>query len=139
MMKKLLFFLVGVIILYAAVNHKFLIAITYLYDNDPANDSKAVALLRDAVAHDHDRKSAFLLGYYYKNERFHAIDLKRSHHFYLRAAQWGDDDAKMIVAWNFYKGIGCKRQIDKAKSFLTELAIKGNKDAEEILKFVMRY
>jgi len=138
-MKKLLIFLVAVILLYAAVNHKFLVAITYLYDNDPDNDTKAVSLLLDAVENDHDRKSAFLLGYYYKNERFHAVDLQRSHHFYLRAAQWGDDDAKMIVAWNYYKGIGCKRQISKAKTFLTELAIKGNKDAKEILKFIIRY
>jgi len=137
-MKKILLFISVVILLYAAINHKFLIALSYLQDNDPSNDTKAVTLLKEAVVEDHDRKSAFLLGYYYKTEKFHAIDLKRSHTYYLQAAKWGDNEAAMIVAWQFYKGIGCDRDIEKAKTFLTQLAIKGDDKAKEILKFVMR-
>lgn len=137
-MKKILLFISIAILLYAAINHKFLVAISYLHDNDPGNDSKAVTLLQEAVEDDHDTKSAFLLGYYYRSPRFHAIDLKRSHTYYLKAAQWGDDDAKMIVAWQFYKGIGCKKDIEMSKTFLTQLAIRGNEKAKEILKFVMR-
>ena len=45
----------------------------------------------------------------------------------------------MLVAWNFYKGIGCKKDIKKSKQLLTELAIGGNDKAKEILKFVMRH
>ncbi len=137
-MKKLLLLFVVVILVYAAVNHKFLTAMSYLHDNNPNNDTQAVALLEDAIINDHDRKSAFLLGYYFKTQKYNAIDLQRSHQNYLKAAQWGDEEAKMIVAWNFYKGRGCSRDISKAKEMLTQLAIAGNAKAKEVLKFVIR-
>jgi len=138
-MKKILILIVLVIVvLYAALNHKFLLAITYLYDNDFSNDSKAINLLKDATYNDGDIKSTFLLGYYYKTQKFKAINLKKSHKYYLMAANRGDNKAKMLVAWNFYKGIGCIKNLNKAKELLTELAINGNSDAKEILKFVMR-
>lgn len=137
-MKKLLLLLLAVVILYAAVNHKFLMAMTYLHDNDLSNDAKAVALLTDAINNDKDRKSAFLLGYYYKTEKYNAINMQASHNNYLKAANWGDEEAKMIVAWNFYKGRGCERNIAQAKEMLTQLSIAGNKKAKEVLKFVIR-
>ena len=138
MMKKLLLLLLAVVLVYAAMNHKFLEAMAYLHDNDASNDTKAVSLLTDAINNDNDRKSAFLLGYYYKTEKYNNINLQLSHQNYLKAAQWGDDEAKMIVAWNFYKGRGCSRDVAEAKKLLTELSIAGNAKAKEILKFVIR-
>ena len=138
MMKKLLLLLVAVILVYAAMNHKFLEAMTYLHDNDSSNDNKAVSLLTDAINNDNDRKSAFLLGYYYKTEKYHNINMQRSHQNYLKAAQWGDNEAKMIVAWNFYKGRGCSKDVSQAKKLLTQLALTGNAKAKEVLKFVIR-
>ncbi len=138
MMKKLLLLLLAVVLVYAAINHKFLEAMAYLHDNDASNDTKAVSLLTDAINNDKDRKSAFLLGYYYKTEKYNNVNLELSHQNYLKAAQWGDDEAKMIVAWNFYKGRGCSRDVAEAKKLLTELSIAGNAKAKEILKFVIR-
>jgi len=138
MMKKLLLLLLAVVLVYAAMNHKFLEAMAYLHDNDASNDTKAISLLTDAINNDNDRKSAFLLGYYYKTEKYNNINLQLSHQNYLKAAQWGDDEAKMIVAWNFYKGRGCSRDVAEAKKLLTELSIAGNAKAKEILKFVIR-
>ena len=138
MMKKLLLLLLAVVLVYAAMNHKFLEAMAYLHDNDASNDTKAVSLLTDAINNDNDRKSAFLLGYYYKTEKYNNINLGLSHQNYLKASQWGDDEAKMIVAWNFYKGRGCSRDVAEAKKLLTELSIAGNAKAKEILKFVIR-
>ena len=137
-MKKLLLLLVAVILVYAAMNHKFLTAMSYLHDNNPNNDSQAVALLEDAINNDQDRKSAFLLGYYYKTEKYNAIDMSASHSNYLKAAKWGDEEAKMIVAWNFYKGRGCDKNIAQSKEMLTQLSIAGNAKAKEVLKFVIR-
>lgn len=125
-------------VLYAAMNHKFLEAMTYLHDNDPSNDAKAVTLLEDAIKNDQDRKSAFLLGYYYKSAKFNNINLMVSHENYLKAATWGDKEAKMIVAWNFYKARGCTKDIKRAKEMLTQLAIAGDAKAKEVLKFVIR-
>ncbi len=138
MIKKILLLTLAVVLLYAAMNHKFLMAMSYLHDNDSSNDAKAVALLNDAIEHDHDRKSAFLLGYYYKSKKYHNINMERSHQNYLKAAKWGDNEAKMIVAWNFYKGRGCSQDIAQAKELLTQLSIDGNEKAKEILKFVIR-
>lgn len=138
MMKKFLLLIIAVIVLYAAMNHKFLEAITYLKDNDASNDAKAVSLLKDAINNDSDRKSAFLLGYYYKSAKFNNINLTTSHNNYLKASSWGDKEAKMIVAWNFYKGRGCSKNIAKAKELLTQLAIAGDDKAKEVLKFVIR-
>ena len=137
-MKKLLLLLVAVVLVYAAVNHKFLEAMAYLHDNDASNDSKAVSLLQDAINNDQDKKSAFLLGYYYKTSKYNAINMNASHNNYLKAANWGDKEAKMIVAWNFYKGKGCDKDISQAKEMLTQLAIAGNAKAKEVLKFVIR-
>jgi TPR repeat protein len=137
-MKKLLLLLIAVILVYAAVNHKFLQAMAYLHDSDASNDSKAVSLLQDAINTDSDKKSAFLLGYYYKTSKFNAINMNASHNNYLKAANWGDEEAKMIVAWNFYKGKGCSKDISQAKDMLTQLAIAGNTKAKEVLKFVIR-
>lgn len=137
-MKKILLLALAVVLVYAAVNHKFLRAMAYLHDSDISNDSKAVALLEDAKTNDNDRKSAFLLGYYYKTKKFKALDPFKSHENYLFAANLGDEEAKMLVAWNFYKGIGCTQSVEKSKDLLTELAIAGNDKAKEILKFVMR-
>jgi len=137
-MKKLLLLIFTIVLLYAVVNRKFLIALTYLHDNNPNNDKEAVRLLKEAINSEHDIKSAFLLGYYYKSSKYNDIDLKESHKYYLQASNWGDKEAKMIVAWNFYKGKGCKRDIKKAKDLLTQLAIAGNDKAKEILKFVIR-
>ncbi len=125
-------------VLYAAMNHKFLEAMTYLHDNNPSNDAKAVTLLTDAINNDSDRKSAFLLGYYYKSEKYNNINMRASHENYLKAANWGDDEAKMIVAWNFYKARGCDKNVVQAKEMLTQLAIAGNAKAKEVLKFVIR-
>ena len=138
MMKKLLLLLLAVVLVYAAINHKFLEAMAYLHDNDASNDTKAVTLLTDAINNDNDRKSAFLLGYYYKTEKYNNINMERSHQNYLKATQWGDNEAKMIVAWNFYKGRGCSKDVAQAKKLLTELSIAGNAKAKEILKFVIR-
>ena len=138
MMKKLLLLLLAVVLVYAAMNHKFLEAMAYLHDNDASNDTKAVSLLTDAINNDNDSKSAFLLGYYYKTEKYNNINMELSHQNYLKAAQWGDNEAKMIVAWNFYKGRGCSRDVAEAKKLLTELSIAGNAKAKEILKFVIR-
>lgn len=138
MMKKLLLLLLAVVLVYAAMNHKFLEAMAYLHDNDASNDTKAISLLTDAINNDKDRKSAFLLGYYYKTEKYNNVNLELSHQNYLKAAQWGDKEAKMIVAWNFYKGRGCSRDVAEAKKLLTELSIEGNAKAKEILKFVIR-
>lgn len=138
MMKKLLLLLLAVVLVYAAINHKFLEAMAYLHDNDASNDTKAVTLLTDAINNDNDRKSAFLLGYYYKTEKYNNINMERSHQNYLKAAQWGDNEAKMIVAWNFYKARGCNKDVAQAKKLLTELSIAGNAKAKEILKFVIR-
>lgn len=113
-------------------------AMTYLHDNDFSNDAKAVSLLNEAINNDNDRKSAFLLGYYYKTEKYNAIDMQASHNNYLKAANWGDEEAKMIVAWNFYKARGCERNIAQAKEMLTQLSIAGNEKAKEVLKFVIR-
>jgi len=137
-MKKLLLLILAVILVYAAVNHKFLEAMAYLHDNNPSNDSSAVSLLKDAINNDHDRKSAFLLGYYYKTKKYDAINMSASHNNYLKAATWGDDEAKMIVAWNFYKGKGCTKDIPQSKEILTQLAITGNAKAKEVLKFIIR-
>jgi len=138
MMKKLLLLLLAIVVLYAAMNHKFLMAMTYLHDNDTSNDKEAVSLLQDAINNDHDKKSAFLLGYYYKTEKYNDINMEASHNNYLKAANWGDDEAKMIVAWNFYKGKGCSKDVAQAKKLLTQLAIAGNDKAKEVLKFVIR-
>jgi len=137
-MKKLLLLLIIVVLVYATVNHKFLQAMAYLHDSDASNDSKAVTLLTDAINNDNDRKSAFLLGYYYKTPKFNNINMKASHKNYLKASNWGDKEAKMIVAWNFYKGRGCTKDISQAKDMLTQLAIAGNAKAKEVLKFVIR-
>ena len=137
-MKKLLLLLIAVVVLYAALNHKFLTAMTYLHDRDASNDSKAVALLTDAINNDNDRKSAFLLGYYYKTAKYNDINMNASHNNYLKAANWGDEEAKMIVAWNFYKARGCTKDIAQAKEMLTQLSIAGNAKAKEVLKFVIR-
>ena len=138
MIKKILLLALTMVLLYAAMNHKFLMAMSYLHDNDNSNDTKAVALLNDAIENDHDRKSAFLLGYYYKTEKYNNINMELSHQNYLKATQWGDEEAKMIVAWNFSKGRGCSQDISQAKELLTQLSINGNEKAKEILKFVIR-
>ena len=137
-MKKILLILLAVVLLYAIVNHKFIEAIAYLHDSDLSNDAKAVTLLKDAIENDKDAKSAFLLAYYYKTKKYYAINLSKSHDNYLISSQLGDNEAKMIVAWNFYKGLGCSKNIKKSKKLLTELAIDGNSKAKEILKFVIR-
>ena len=137
-MKKILLFGLAVVLLYAAINHKFLLAMAYLHDASFTNDKTAVALLEDAKLNDNDVKSAFLLGYYYKTKKYKALNLKKSHENYLFAAQRGSEEAKMLVAWNFYKGLGCAIDKSKSKELLTELAIAGNSKAKEILKFVMR-
>ena len=137
-MKKLLLLLIAVILVYAAVNHKFLQAMAYLHDSDDSNNNKAVSLLTDAINNDSDSKSAFLLGYYYKTEKYNDINMEASHNNYLKAANWGDEEAKMIVAWNFYKGKGCTKDVAQSKEMLTNLAIAGNDKAKEILKFVIR-
>ena len=137
-MKKILTLIFTIILLYAVVNHKFLEAMAYLHDNDFTNNTKAVALLTDATNNDKDSKSAFLLGYYYKTKKYNAINFDKSHDFYLLASKFGDQEAKMLVAWNFYKGKGCSKNIQKAKELLTELAISGSSKAKEILKFVIR-
>lgn len=137
-MKKIAFFFLVIVLLYAAINHKFLEAMAYLHDDDFSNDTKAVALLSDAAQNDKDSKSAFLLGYYYKTKKYQAIDLAKSHDNYLLASQMGDQEAKMLVAWNFYKGRGCAKDTSQAKALLTELAIAGSAKAKEILKFVIR-
>lgn len=137
-MKKILTLIFTIILLYAVVNHKFLEAMAYLHDNDFTNNAKAVALLTDATNNDKDSKSAFLLGYYYKTKKYNAINFDKSHDFYLLASKFGDQEAKMLVAWNFYKGKGCSKNIQKAKELLTELAISGSSKAKEILKFVIR-
>jgi TPR repeat protein len=139
MMKKILFLGLAVVLLYAAMNHKFLLAMAYLHDSDPSNDRTAVALLEDAKRNNNDTKSAFLLGYYYKTKKYHALNPKKSHTNYLFAANRGDNEAKMLVAWDFYKGIGCQKNIKRSKELLTQLAIGGNDKAKEILKFVMRH
>jgi len=138
MMKKLLLLLLAIVVLYAAMNHKFLMAMTYLHDNDTSNDKEAVSLLQDAINNDSDSKSAFLLGYYYKTEKYNDINMNASHNNYLKAANWGDEEAKMIVAWNYYKGKGCSKDVAQAKELLTQLAIAGNDKAKEVLKFVIR-
>ena len=127
-----------IVVVYAAINHKFLTAMSYLHDNNPTNDGEAVTLLQDAINNDQDKKSAFLLGYYYKTEKFNDINMNASHDNYLKAASWGDQEAKMIVAWNFYKGKGCSKDISQAKEMLTQLSIAGNNKATEVLKFVIR-
>ena len=137
-MKKILLLGVAFVLLYAAANHKFLLAMAYLHDSNFANDKKAVTLLEEAKTQDRDIKSAFLLGYYYKTRKYRAVNLHKSHENYLYAANRGDEVAKMLVAWNFYRGIGCTVNRDKAKKLLTELAIAGNSKAKEILKFVIR-
>ncbi len=137
-MRKLLLLLIFVVLVYAAVNHKFLQAMAYLHDSDASNDSKAVTLLTDAINNDNDRKSAFLLGYYYKTSKFNNINMNASHNNYLKAANWGDAEAKMIVAWNLYKGKGCSKNVRQAKDMLTQLSIAGNAKAKEVLKFVIR-
>lgn len=137
-MKKILLLGLAVFLLYAAVNHKFLLAMAYLHDLNFNNDKNAVTLLEDAKMNDNDVKSAFLLGYYYKTKKYKALNFQKSHENYLFASQRGDKDAKMLVAWNFYKGLGCKVDRSKSKELLTELAIAGNSKAKEILKFVMR-
>lgn len=137
-MKKILLLGLSVILLYAAMNHKFLRAMAYLHDLNLSNDKNAVALLEDAKINDNDVKSAFLLGYYYKTKKYKALNFKKSHENYLFAAQRGDNEAKMLASWNFYKGIGCIKDKAKSKKLLTELAIAGNSKAKEILKFVMR-
>jgi TPR repeat protein len=137
-MKKLFLLFIAVVVLYAVVNHKFLMAMTYLHDNNPTNDGEAITLLSDAVNNDHDKKSAFLLGYYYKSSKYNAVNLYASHENYLKAANWGDEEAKMIVAWNFYKGRGCTKNIPQSKEMLTQLAVAGNSKAKEVLKFVIR-
>jgi len=138
-MKKILFLGLIAVLLYAAMNHRFLLAMAYLHDNDHSNDIKAVRLLEEAKKYNKDSKSAFLLGYYYKSKKYHALNPEKSHRNYLFAANRGDKEAKLLVAWNFYKGIGCKRNIKKSTQLLTELAIGGNERAKEILKFVMRH
>ena len=138
-MKKILLLGLAVVLLYAAMNHRFLLAMAYLHDTDLGNDIKAVQLLEEAKTKDHDSKSAFLLGYYYKTPKYHALNPVKSHLNYLFAANRGDREAKMLVAWNFYKGLGCKRSVERSKKLLTELAIGGNDKAKEILKFVMRH
>ncbi len=137
-MKKILLILLAVVLLYAIVNHKFVEAIAYLHDSNLNNDAKAIVLLEDAIKNDKDAKSAFLLAYYYKTQKYDAIDLNKSHDNYLIASTLGDNEAKMITAWNFYKGLGCPKDIKKSKKLLTELAIAGNAKAKEILKFVIR-
>lgn len=134
----MLLFLIS-IILYAVVNYKFITAAIYLRDDNPANDSRAVKLLEEAVSQDKDRKSAFLLGYFYKKNKYQSINMVKSHQYYLLASDWGDEVAKMLVAWNFYKGIGCVQDRTKSKSLLTELAIAGDDKAKEILKFVIMH
>lgn len=137
-MKKILLILLAVVLLYALVNHKFVEAIAYLHDSNLNNDAKAVALLEDAIKNDKDAKSAFLLAYYYKTKKYNAINLNKSHNNYLISSNLGDSEAKMIIAWNFYKGLGCPKNIKKSKKLLTELAIDGNSKAKEVLKFVIR-
>ena len=137
-MKNILLLALGVVLLYAAVNHKFLRAMAYLHDSDMGNDKTAVTLLEDAKTNDNDSKSAFLLGYYYKTKKYKALHPQKSHENYLFAANMGDEEAQMLVAWNFYKGVGCTQNTEKSKDFLTQLAIAGNDKAKEILKFVMR-
>jgi len=138
MMKKILLLIVAVVVLYAAMNHKFLMAMTYLHDNDSTNDMQAVVLLEESISENKDSKSAFLLGYYYKTSKFNNINMNLSHKNYFKAATWGDEEAKMIVAWNLYKGKGCSKNITESKNMLTQLAINGNSKAKEVLKFVIR-
>ena len=138
-MKKIALILLVIVLLYAVVvNYKFIEAVAYLHDSDLTNDHKAVALLEDAIRTDRDSKSAFLLAYYYKTKKYQAINLQKSHQNYLISAQLGDHEAKMLVAWNFYKGLGCDKDVRKSKKMLTELAINGNSKAKEVLKFVIR-
>ncbi len=137
-MRKILLLGLVVVLLYATVNHKFLLAMAYLHDSDLHNDAKAVTLLKEAAENDRDRKSAFLLGYYYKTKKYKIMDYTKSHKYYLTAANMGDNEAKMLVAWNFYKGLGCEKSVNKSRDLLTELAIGGNDKAKEVLKFVMR-
>jgi len=139
MIKKIIIILLVTVLLYAVVNHKFITAVIYLQDNNLANDTKAVKLLEEAVKEDKDRKSAFLLGYYYKIEKYKAIDMTKSHKYYVIASDLGDNEAKMLVAWNYYKGIGCSQNINQSKSLLTQLAIDGNSKAKEVLKFVIMH
>lgn len=139
MTKKVVILILLTVLLYAVVNHKFLTAILYLQDSNLANDRKAVKLLEEAVTKNRDSKSAFLLGYYYKTDKYKAIDLHKSHKYYMIASNLGDNEAKMLVAWNLYKGIGCTKNLNKSKSLLTQLAIAGNSKAKEILKFVIMH
>ncbi len=124
------------LLLYGVLHKELITASLYLKDNDPSNDAEAVRLLEKLLP-EKEKDAAFLLGYFYKSPKYGKLDLVRSHRYYEMAAAWGDKEAKMIIAWNYFKGIGTHKDIEKCKRLLRELAIEGDDNAKEILVYVL--
>ncbi len=124
------------LLLYGVLHKELITASLYLKDNDPSNDAKAVQLLEKLLP-EKEKDAAFLLGYYYKTPKYGHLDPTRSQRYYEMAAAWGDKEAKMIVAWNYFKGIGTQKDIEKCKRLLRELAVEGDDNAKEILVYVL--
>ncbi|MCV6608101.1 MAG: sel1 repeat family protein [Campylobacterales bacterium] len=92
----------------------------------------------EILAEKNDVQAAYLLGYFYKNKEYKNYDLEKSHSYFLKAAKLGDKEAMLIIGWNYYKGIGCKRDLKNAKHWLEKLSIMGDEAAKEMLLFIYR-
>ena len=127
-MKRFILLIIFTIALFAYLNKDLIMASLYLKDSNPNNDK---------LVNNKNVDAAFLLGYYYKSSKYNDINLNKSFYYYKLASNLGDKKAKMILSWYYYKGIGVKKSKDKAIQLLKELAIDGDDNAIEILKFVI--
>lgn len=135
-MKRLIILVVFLTLIIAEANFHFLQALGKLKDDDKSNNQSAIKDLIVLAEKQNEPNAAYLLGYYYKTEKFQEINMNKSHNYYLKAAELGDKEAMLIVGWNFYKGIGCKGDLKKAKFWLEKLAILGDETAEEMLEYI---
>jgi len=135
-MKKIAYIILATILLYAYMHKDLILASLYLKDNNPNNDTKAEELLIN-LSKQNNVDANFLLGYYYKTPKYHNINYQKSFYYYNLASNLGDKKAKMIVAWYYYKGLGTPKNKEMAKKLLKELAVNGDNNALEILKFVL--
>lgn len=113
-------------------NDGYLEALSYYYDKNSSNDTKAISILID-VAKEGNADAAFLLAVAYEQGSVTLKSPQKSLKWYEKAASLGDIDAIMISGWRYYKGQGCDKNLTKAKEWFLKAQELGDKEASGLL------
>jgi TPR repeat protein len=126
-MNKLLYPFIMIILLLASILLSE--AVGMLNDTDPTNDAKAFTILKEQASQG-SKDAGFLLGTLYKKGLMTDKDEKQAHYYYTLAAQSGDVDSMLILAWEEYQ----HNRVNEAIAWLQEAKALGSLEALELLK-----